>query len=89
MVMEIGMDIALLKMDNQQGEDNQTAQEAPLSLIWQPGGEGSLGENGYIYIWLSPSPVHPKLSHNIVNQLYSNIKKFCFLKKKNKPQALS
>ena len=35
-----------------------------------------MGENGYIYIWLSPFPVHLKLSHNIVNQLYSNIKKF-------------
>ena len=44
--------------------------------MWQPGGAGSLGENGYIYIWLSPFPVHLKLSHNIVNQLYSNIKKF-------------
>ena len=39
---------------------------------------GDLGENGYIYIWLSPFPVHLKLSHNIVNQLYSNIKKFFF-----------
>ena len=48
--MEIGMDIALLKMDNQQGEDNQTAQEAPLSLIWQPGGEGVWGRmDTYIF----------------------------------------
>ena len=42
--------------------------------MWQPGWEGSLGENGYIYIydWI------PLLStwnyYNIVNWLYPNIK---------------
>ena len=42
--------------------------------MWQPGWEGSLGENGYTYMygWV------PLLSiwnyYNIVNQLYSNIK---------------
>ena len=22
--------------------------------MWQPGWEGSLGESGYVYVWLSP-----------------------------------
>ena len=43
-----------------------------LTVMWQTGWEGSLGENGYIYMcgWV------PLLSawnyHNIVNRLYSN-----------------
>jgi len=53
-----------------------------LIVMWQSGWEGSLRENGYIrmYNWI------PLLSmwnyHNIVNQLYFNIK--CKVKKKKK-----
>ena len=36
-------------------------QGALLNVMWQPGWEGSLGENGYIYGWLSPFAVHLKL----------------------------
>ena len=54
------------------------AQETLLSVVWQPGPEGSLGEKGHVCmdgwvpllsIWNYPS---------IVNQLYSNIKKSFF-----------
>ena len=51
-----------------------TAQRTLLNVKWQPGWEGSLGENGcvYIYGWV------PLLStwnyHNTVNWLYSNMK---------------
>ena len=50
--------------------------------MWQPGWEGSLGENGYLYMygWI------PLLStwnyHSIVNQLYPNIKQKSLIKKK-------
>ena len=53
-----------------------------LTVMWQSGWEGGLRENGYIrmYNWI------PLLSmwnyHNIVNQLYFNIK--CKVKKKKK-----
>ena len=33
---------AVFKMDSQQGL---------LNVMWQPGWEGSLGENGYMYIY--------------------------------------
>ena len=36
-----------------------------LSVMWQPGREGNLGENYtcmYMYVWLSPFAVHMKLS---------------------------
>ena len=46
-----------------------TAQGTLLSVRWQPGWEGSLQENGYI--WLSPLAVPLKLSQY---QLYSDIK---------------
>ena len=42
-------------------------------VMWQPGCEGSLGENVYIlYVWLSSFAAQQNY-HNIVNQLYSNI----------------
>ena len=44
------------------------------------GGESG-GEWIYVYVWLSPFTVHLKY-HNIVNQLYLNIKNK--LKNKNK-----
>ena len=50
------------------------AQGILLNAVWQPGGEGSLGENGYMYIstaeTLCCSPEH----HSIVNWLYTNAK---------------
>ena len=61
--------------------------------MWQPGWEGSLGENGhmyvcvciYIYIYLYGWVPFPSTwnYYNIVNQLYSNIKQK--VKKKSKP----
>ena len=43
-----------------------TAQGSLLNVMWQPGWEGSLGENGYmyVYVWLSPFAVHLKLSQH-------------------------
>ena len=32
-----------------------------LNVMWQPGWEGSLRENEYIYVWLNPFVVHLKL----------------------------
>ena len=57
------------------------AQGTLLSLSWQPGWEGSWGENGYPYVygWAPLSPYQ-----NIVNCLYSNINKryfFFFLRR--------
>ena len=40
-------------MDKQQGL-NYTAHETLLNVMWQPGWEGVLEENGYTHIWLSP-----------------------------------
>ena len=44
-----------------------------LNAFWQPGEEGSLRENGYMYIWMSPFTVHLKLSH-IFTWLYPKAK---------------
>ena len=57
----------------------RTYQETLLSVMWQPGWQGSLGENEYMdmYGWV------PLLStwshHNIVHQLYSKIKVQLFI----------
>ena len=37
-------------MDNQQGPTPQH-RELLLSVMWQAGREGSLGENGYTYVY--------------------------------------
>ena len=72
---------AVLRMDNQQGPT--TAQGTLLSVMRQAGGEGSLGESGYMYMygWV------PLLStwnfHNIVNWLYSSTNKKCNKEKVN------
>jgi len=56
------------------------AQGILLNVMWQPGWEGRLGENGYMYMygWV------PLLStwdyHNAVNCLYSKIKQKVFKK---------
>ena len=39
---------AIFKMDNQQGPTYCIAHESLLYTMWQPGWEGSLGENGYM-----------------------------------------
>ena len=33
-----------------------------FNAMWQPRGEGRLGEWIHVYIWLSTFTVHPKLS---------------------------
>ena len=63
------------------------AQGTLLNVTWQPGWEGSFGENGYMYMygWI------PLLStwnyHNIVNWLYSNIRQKVKKKKKCIPNS--
>ena len=47
-----------------------------LNVMWQPGLEESLGENGYIlYRWLSPFAVHWKLSQYCLLICYIPIQK--------------
>ena len=59
------------------------AQGTLLNVTWQPGWEGRMGENGYIYIWLSPFAVHLKLSQQCeLAILQYTIKSFKNLKKK-------
>ena len=70
-IREFGMDIyTLLYLKRATNEDLLYQ----LNVRWQPGWEGGLGENGYMYTygWV------PSLStwnyHDTVSQLYSNIK---------------
>ena len=41
---------AIFQMGSQQGSTYCTPQGTLLNVIWQPGWEGSLGENGYRYM---------------------------------------
>ena len=41
---------AIFKVDNQQGSTN-IAHGSLLNVMCQPGWEGSLGENGYMYMY--------------------------------------
>ena len=41
-----------------------TAQITLLNVIWQPGCEWSLRENGYMYMYSSPFAAHLKLSQH-------------------------
>ena len=60
---------ALFKMDNHQGPNGTL-----LNIMWQPGWEEHLGENGHMYtcmymytctyVWLSPFTVHLKPSQH-------------------------
>ena len=50
------------------------AQATLLNLMWQPGWEGSLGENGYIYMDDWVLLLFAWNYHNIVNWLCSNTK---------------
>ena len=61
---------AVFKMDNQQGPTVWPREL--LSAMWQPGWKEFWGEWIHVYIWLSPFAIY--LKHNIVNQLYSDIK---------------
>ena len=49
------------------------AQGTLLNVMWQPGWEGSLGENGYMYMFDWISLLCTQNCHSIVCQLYSNI----------------
>ena len=40
---------ATFKMDDQQGPKLYIVHGTLLNIMWQPGWEGSLGENGYIH----------------------------------------
>ena len=51
-------------MDNEQGTSS-IAHVKLLSVMWQPGWEGRLGEKGYMFC--SPFVVH--LKHHIINWL--------------------
>ena len=42
---------AIFKMDDQQGSTYCIAQGTLLNIMWQPGWEESLGENGYMYMY--------------------------------------
>ena len=57
---------ALFIMENQQGPAVQHSPDTGtlLSVMWQPGWEGSLGENGHVFVWLSPFTVHLKPSQH-------------------------
>ena len=44
-----------------------------LNVMGQPGWERGLGENGYMYIWLSPFTVHLKLSQYCVLISYTPV----------------
>ena len=56
--------------------------------MWQPGREGSLGENGYMYMYrLSPFAVHLKLAISqykikifLKKEKQEKKKLFCFIK---------
>ena len=60
-----------------------------MLFMWQPGWEMSLGENGYINMngWVLLLVTWN--CHNIVNQLYSNIKKLRINKKHRFKHSLS
>ena len=45
------------------------AQGSLLNVMWPPGWERSLGESGYmcVYVWLSPFAVHLKPSQHLAS----------------------
>ena len=61
-------------MDNQPWATVFFAHGTLLSVMWQPGWEGSLGENGYMYIIAWVPLLFTWNDHNIVNRLYTNTK---------------
>ena len=61
-----------------------TAQGTILNIMWQPGWEGSLGENGSMYMYGWVPSLFTWNYYNIVNQLYSNKIKSFYRKLKRK-----
>ena len=57
-----------------QQKDLLIEQGTLLTVIWQPGAEGHLRENGYVYLYAWGPLLCTWNYHNIVNWLYSNIK---------------
>ena len=57
----------MFKMDN---KHHCVAQETLFNVIWQPGWEGSLGENGYMYVYGRVSSLFTWNYLNMVNELY-------------------
>ena len=49
-----------------------TAYGTLLNVMWQPGWEGSLGENGYMYMYNLVPLMFTLNYYNIVNLLYPN-----------------
>ena len=87
---EFGMDMYMLYIKWITNRDLlYTAQGTLLSVMWQPGWEGSLGENGCMYMcgWV------PLLStwnyHNIVNWMYANKNLKKYRAKKEKKNLVS
>ena len=68
-VWDLHVHTAIFKMDNQQGPTYCVAQETLLNVRWQPRTEGSLGENGYMYVYGWVSLLSTWNYPNIVNQL--------------------
>ena len=62
---------------------DRLAQGTPLNVMWQPGWEGGLGENGYVYVWLNPFAIHLKLSQHCLLMAISQYK----IKSLKKPVA--
>ena len=55
-------------------ETSCRAQGTQLNVLWQPGWEGSLGENGYMHMYGSVPSLFTCNYQNIVNRLYPNTK---------------
>ena len=68
-VWDLQVHTAIFKMDNQQGPTYCVAQKTLLNVRWQPRMEGSLGENGYMYVYGWVSLLSTWNYPNIVNQL--------------------
>ena len=68
-VWDLHVHTAIFKMDNQQGPTYCVAQETLLNVRWQPRTEGSLGENGYMYVYGWVTLLSTWNYPNIVNQL--------------------
>ena len=62
---------ATFKIHNLQGP---TVWHRVFNGMWQPGWEESLGENGYINMYVGVPSLFTCSSRNIVHQLYSNTK---------------
>ena len=67
--------MALFRMDSRKDLLQSRVNSAQCCAAGWMGGDFEV-ERIQVYVWLSPFAVHRKhiVSHNIVNQLYSNIK---------------